>query len=335
MSAVRAESGVSSRFAGEVGSEAPPAPERSTERAPAATAAGVPWKMRLEDPMNRYYRYPVARWLVRGLLHTPITPNQITFAHPLFAALAGYLVTFDDPLHLALGALAFEARSILDCADGVLARAKNMSSPTGHAIDAAADWLGVVFLYIGIFWHFHLHPPTSSAWSAYISTNGVLAVALFQAATRSFAADYYKVKFCSIFETGQDETVEALRRKVLALGPASSFFAHFDVFIGRMGHLSFEHEWFDAERSRSSTTTDHVKHLVREENAPLTRLIALSWAISNGDAFLSLVIVTLLLNQLWAGQIFFATAGLAWIFGVIFLSGWFVRSATRRALAVA
>src|SRR5262249_6308192 len=117
-------------------------------------------------------------------------------------------------------AVLFETRSILDCADGTLARAKSLMSPTGHAIDAMADWLGVIFLYAGIFVHFRLHPPDPSAWGGQLNANGVLLLALCQGAVRSFASDYYRVKYCSIFEQGRDDTVEALRKKVLALGPA-------------------------------------------------------------------------------------------------------------------
>ena len=299
-----------------------------------ADAHGIPlgWKMRLEDPLNRYYRYPVARALVHGLLvKTPLTPNQVSLLSVAFAGLAGYLVTFDDPRCLFAAAVSFEIRSILDCADGTLARAKKLSSPFGHAIDAVADWLGVVLLYVGIFWHFHLHPPPGGPWSQYISTWGILLLAVFQAATRSFAADYYKLKYCSIFERGVDETVDSLRRKVLALGPSSSVFAHVDVFIGRMGHLSFEHEWFDPARSRSSTGADQIKQLLREESSSRARLMGFLWSVSNGDFFLSLVVVTLLLNQLWLGQLFFATGGLLWIYGVIFMNGAYVRGATRRA----
>ncbi|AUX25968.1 hypothetical protein SOCEGT47_065210 [Sorangium cellulosum] len=309
---------------------APCAPAES----PSSTAqsGGVPggWKMRMEDPFNRYYRYPVARWIVRALMRTPVTPNQVTLVQPLFAALAGYLVTFDEPRALVAGALAFEIRSILDCVDGALARAKSLVSPAGHAIDAVADWLGVAFLYAGIFWHFHLHPPPAGPWSAYVSTNGILLLALLQAALRSFAADYYKLKYCSVFERGRDETVESLRSKAQALGPSSSFFAHFDVFIGRMGHLSFEHAWFDPARSRSSTSAEQVKQLIREEASPLARLIGVLWAVSNGDAFLSMVVLTLLVNQLWLGQVFFATVGVVWILAVVVLNGWFVKGASRR-----
>ncbi len=312
-------------------------PEHVLALGPATRAAPVGWKMRLEDPLNRYYRYPVARFLVSAfLVKTPITPNQISLITVLFAAASGYFVTFDDPWHLALAAVLFEIRSILDCADGTLARAKNLMSPTGHAIDAMADWVGVVLLYVGIFWHFHLHAPPAGWWSPYMSVNGVLVLAIFQAATRSFAADYYKLKYCSIFEHGRDETVDSLRRKVLALGPKSSLFAHFDVFIGRMGHLSFEHEWFDPERSQSSTGEEHIRQLLREESSPTARFIGFLWSISNGDFFLSLVVASMFLNALWIGQVLFATVGLGWIYGVIFLNGRYVRGATRRAkLAVA
>jgi phosphatidylglycerophosphate synthase len=299
-----------------------------------ATSIPIGWKRRLEDPLNVYYRYQVARPIVWLLKRTPITPNQVSFVQPFLAALAGYLVALGDWSHLVLGALCFELRSILDCADGMLAREKNMTSPAGHAIDGVADWLGVILLYTGIFWHFHLHPPPPGAIGQYVSTNGLLCLALFQGATRSFAADYYKTKYVSIFEKGRDETVESLRRKVLALGPRSSIFAHVDVFIGRMGHLTFEHEWFDPARSQSSTGADQIKQLTRDEQAPLTRFIGFLWSLSNGDAFLSLVILSMILNQLWLGQVFFATAGFVWIYAVIFLNGWYVRNASRRAKLV-
>ena len=299
-----------------------------------AERGGVPggWKMRLEDPLNRYYRYPVARALVQAVLvKTPITPNQVSLLSVLFAGLAGWLVTHDDPRYLVAAALSFEIRSILDCADGTLARAKKLFSPYGHAIDALADWLGVVLLYAGIFVHFAQHPPAAGAWAQYASVWGILILAVFQAATRSFAADYYKTKYCSIFESGRDETVDSLRRQVLALGPESSFFAHAEVFIGRMGHLSFEHEWFDPARSQSSVGEAQVEQLVREETSPKARLMGFLWSVSNGDFFLSLVVISLLLNQLWMGQIFFATGGLVWIYAVIFANGSWVRGATRRA----
>lgn len=292
---------------------------------------GVPvgWKIRLEDPVSRYFRYPVANLLVRGLMRTSVTPNQLSLVQPLLAAVAGWLIISETWWKLVLAVAIFEFRSILDCADGTLARAKKLASPWGHAIDAIADWLSVVFLYAGIFRHFQLHPPTVS-WGAPLATDSIVVIALLQGALRSFASDYYKLKYVSIFERGRDETASSLREKMLALSPSSGLFAHIEVFIGRMGHLVFEHAWFDPHRSRTSTTEEQVQELRRQENSPMTKLIAVLWSLSNGDTFITLVCLSILCGKLWEAQVFFASFGVLWIASVILLNGWFIRSASRR-----
>jgi phosphatidylglycerophosphate synthase len=285
------------------------------------------WKRRLEDPFNTYYRYPVALAIVRHLVRTPVTPNQVSLVQPVFAAAAGYLLTFDDwRCHLA-AVLCFELRSILDCVDGSLARAKRMSSPNGHAIDAMADWLGVVFLYAGIFhWVYH-HPVAGFSRAAAVVLVGL---ALAQAAVRSFAADYFKQKYLAIFERARDEAPEILRDKVLGLGRAKSVFAYIDVFIMRTGHLFFEGEWFHPDRSKP-LPADAVERMVRDQTSPRARLMSVVWSISSGDAFLSFVILSILVGQIWEGQLFFATVGWAWIVGVIVYNVLFVRSYRRAA----
>ncbi len=184
--------------------------DRSDDAAGPASVSGR-WKERLDDPFNRFYRYPVARALVRLLSPTPITPNQLSFVQPFLAAGAGYFVTFGDRRHLVLGALLFELRAVLDCADGTLARARGQTGPSGHAIDAIADWLSTLLLYAGIFWHFLLYPPPPGAWSRYLSVGGVLLLALAQGALRSFAADHYKHKYTLDLRAGPRRPVRGSR----------------------------------------------------------------------------------------------------------------------------
>jgi len=279
------------------------------------------WKRRVEDPFNTHYRYPVALWMVKYLVKTPITPNQVSLVQPLFAACAGYLLTIGD-WRANLGAVAmFELRSILDCADGSLARAKKMSSPNGHAIDAMADWLGVVLLYLGIYHFLWFHTPSGVSQMMAMT---VVSFALVQGALRSFAFDYFKNKYLGIYERSVDEAPEILRSKVLGLSKGSSVFAHIDVLIMRAGHLLFELEWFDPTRSRSMSA-DAVDRMTDEESSPRTKLIGMLWSISGGDAFLSFVILSILVGQLWAGQVFFATVGCVWIFGVVLYNVAFLR----------
>jgi phosphatidylglycerophosphate synthase len=294
--------------------------DSTCDGAPCALPRGT-WKERLDDPFNRFYRYPIARQIVRVLVRTPITPNQVSFVQPFLAAAAGYSVTFADHRHLVIGALLFELRAILDCVDGTLARAKKQVSPGGHAIDAVADWLATALLYAGIFWHFRLHPPPDGPWSRYLSVSGVLLLALLQGGLRSFAADHYKHKYTSIFELGVDGTVEELGRKVRALKPGASIFAHVDALIGRAEHLAFEHERFDLDRAEPRG--ERVALLRRREGTPLCRFVAALWSVSNGDAFLSMVTISILVGRLWEAQLFCAFAGLPWIALVIALSARF------------
>jgi len=316
-------------------------PNALPERTATSIVGPQGWKRRLEDPFNTYYRYPVALWIVKALVRTPITPNQVSLIQPALAATSGYLISSGEPSKMLLAVALFELRSILDCVDGSLARAKKMSSPNGHAIDAMADWLGVVFLYVGLLMYFRSHAPSSAygflgggAATAFTTTL-VMSVSGFQAGMRSFAFDYFKNKYLSIYEKGTDETIEGLRAKVLAVRKKPTFFGRIEVFIGRMGHLSFEREWFDPETSRAQLSASEIQTMAREQDGPRARFVGFLWSLSGGDAYLSFVMITLLLGQVfgisevWDAQVFFASFGLMWIVGVIAYNRWFIRVSRR------
>lgn len=317
-------------------------PARPTlAQALASIKAPQGWKRRLEDPANTFIRYPIALAVTRLLVRTSITPNQISLSQPLLAALAGWQLTYGSYQHDLVAVLAFEIRSILDCCDGSLARAKKMSSPSGHAIDGLADWLGVLFLYVGIFIRFNMHAPSSSlsfgngSPLALLGVNGVLCLAIMSGAWRSFTSDYFRVKFVSVFESGKDATTDTLRSKILALGPHSSFFDKAEVFIGRMGHLAFNYEYLTRDKAESLRSGELCEALRREERAPATRVLAFLWALSNGDAFLTYVMIALLFGKLWLLQELYATVGIVTIVALFVASSAFVKSVVRRHASVA
>jgi hypothetical protein len=196
-------------------------------------------------------------------------------------------------------------------------------SPGGHALDGAADWLGTILLYAGIFAHFHLHPPPPGAWSRWLSVDAVLVLALAQGGVRSLAADYYKRKYVSVLERGHDDAVASLGQRALAAGADASFLARADVLLRRTEHMVFEHERFDAQAAVRAA--GRSARLRAREGSRAWRAIVLAWAVSNGDAFLSFVVVSIVAGRLWEGQIFFATAGVAWIAVVIVLNARFSR----------
>lgn len=281
------------------------------------------WKSRVEEPTNRFVYYPLSRHLVRWLSKTPITPNQVTLIQPFIAAAAGYLIAMGDPTSLLLGALTFEVRSFLDCVDGGLARAKKMSSPGGHALDALCDWLGVMFLYLGILVHFLRFPPDPGAWSPYLSVSAVVVIAGVHGAVRSAGADYYMRKFNSILGEGRDATVEHLRELVRG---ASKPLERAEAAIGMGQHILFEQARFDPERT-PALDDEQVRALRDNRNAPAMRAIAFLWSVSSGDAFIRLNVISLLFGSywMWELQLFWITGGVVWIFAVLALSSWYLR----------
>ena len=152
-------------------------------------------------PADRLWRYPICRLLLRPLMHTPVTPNHVTVLHTLVAVSAGYVITLGTPRAFVVAGVLFELRSILDCFDGVLARAKRLCSPAGRALDQLGDSIGFASLMIGGFVCLsRSHGPAAAAVL-------VLATSLV-AAAGSAAWDHYRRCLASLITRGYDASEE-------------------------------------------------------------------------------------------------------------------------------
>jgi len=287
----------------------PGAPHAEEHEAPGA------YNARLQDPFTRYYRAPIARLLARPLAATPITPAQIMGVQPILAALAGYLVTFPDAHKPALAAGLFALRALTGTLADTLATQKNAATQAFRARRTVADGLGMAFLYIGILWHFRLNPPPTRTWSALVPASAIILFALAQGALRFFAAAHYRRKYIGVFEQGHDEQAAQLAQRLRTSDAPASFEQRIDAALARLA-LALE-----------GAPTAAPEQLAREARAPLARFIGRVWAISNGETFFALVLISLATNYLWQAQLFFATVGVAWILAVIALNRWFVRQA--------
>lgn len=292
--------------------------------------SGVPWKTKVEEPINRFVHYPLARRIVPWLARTPITPNQVTLAQLPLAVVATWLIAVGGTLYTVLGLLVFGLRSLLDCVDGTLARAKNMATSKGHALDAFVDWVSCTILYAGVYAHFWLHPPSSDSWFSVLPVGLIVALALVNGGARSFASDHYKQKLGAIFDRGRDETVEATQKRLLVLRGDRSFSALLEAWIAWSGHLTFELERFDPERTRPLSAAE-VAALQQVKEKPLARLIAGMWSISSGDFWVTITLAGALFGVLWPTVVFLATAGFVWIVLAVILTNWFVRRTAARA----
>jgi phosphatidylglycerophosphate synthase len=100
--------------------------------------------------VERYINRPIASLLVRGLIKTPITPNGVTFIS-FFCGLAGaFFLSRGEYIYFILGGVFVQLSSILDCADGMLARSKDMCTDFGSYLDLFLDRIVDFLIIIGI-----------------------------------------------------------------------------------------------------------------------------------------------------------------------------------------
>ncbi|MBT5753289.1 MAG: CDP-alcohol phosphatidyltransferase family protein, partial [Rhodospirillaceae bacterium] len=103
----------------------------------------IPWDQRM------------ARILVKPLVHSPVTPNQLTITTLLIALSGAAMLAQGTPYWANWGAGLFVFARFLDHADGELARQKNMKSKLGYYLDYISGGLsyGALFMCMGIGFH--------------------------------------------------------------------------------------------------------------------------------------------------------------------------------------
>ena len=113
-----------------------------------------------EELFDLYVNRRLAGWIVDGLIHTPVTANQLTLVAALLGALSGFLIAKGTGASLGWAAVCLLSSMVLDCADGQLARARGGGSRLGRMLDGASDYTNAVALHVGM-------------W-AYLAADGVL-----------------------------------------------------------------------------------------------------------------------------------------------------------------
>lgn len=185
------------------------------------------------DPPNRFYRYPAARALLPILGRIPwLTPNHVTYTHIAFGLAAAALVAFtENKLWLVLAFVLCEVRMILDCFDGVLARARGTSSPFGRALDEIADSIAFITLSVAMSHRLHL------------GTRGVVIVCTMLAfgGLCANAWDFYKRKITSALRDGKDGVIEEIReKKALVESGKGTFLGYWGIYFDCFQVLLYE-----------------------------------------------------------------------------------------------
>jgi CDP-L-myo-inositol myo-inositolphosphotransferase len=100
-------------------------------------------------PVDRYIIRPPASLIVRAVFKTSVTPNQLTACSFIFSLIAGLAYFLGTPAFFTLGGVLVMISMIFDCADGMLARAKNMTSRYGAYLDIFLDRISDFVVLLG------------------------------------------------------------------------------------------------------------------------------------------------------------------------------------------
>lgn len=100
--------------------------------------------------VDRQVNRRAAALLVKAVYRTSITPNQLTWVSAVFGWAAGGLFAQGETTAFILAGVAAQLSSIIDGADGMLARAKGLSSPFGSHLDLFLDRVIDFGIFAGI-----------------------------------------------------------------------------------------------------------------------------------------------------------------------------------------
>jgi phosphatidylglycerophosphate synthase len=149
---------------------------------PAERKAAVKMLLRIltkadeDSPVSKYIYRPVSKPLTRMLLHTSITPNQVTVVVGIIGLIGCLLTALPGQAMLIWGAGLVFASGILDGCDGEIARLKITSSPLGAWLDTIVDEITSVAYFIAIGIHtYQAHPEPWIGGSVVVGTLGYLA----------------------------------------------------------------------------------------------------------------------------------------------------------------
>ena len=132
---------------------------------------------------------PLAFILVKSIIRTNITPNQLTISAIVMGIISGCFYSQGTQAYFIVGGLFYLLFNVFDCGDGQLARLKKNGTHTGRIIDGIADYIAVTAVFIGVGIGFASKSETPVFWWI------MLALAGLSNTIHSILVDYYRNRF--------------------------------------------------------------------------------------------------------------------------------------------
>jgi hypothetical protein len=279
------------------------------------------------NPADRLWRYPLCNAIVKYVARTGVAPNHVTVFHTVLSVAAGFVISLGTPQAFVTAGIMFETRSILDCLDGVLARATKKSSPFGRALDQMGDTIGFLSLMGGAL----VCLGRIYGWSAALLIV-LLTMAISAACTTAW--DLYKRRFTSLIKDGYDSTEEdylTLCRRFeekplvsLWVSKIVSLYAWYTLSpqsLPRLRERIAKRDWPRDGQVHTVSETGRVLQDAAARNDPELRGMLLRLGVVAGDNIILLLTVSLLMGQyLRVFPIVMGWGLLIWIYTVVTVS---------------
>lgn len=107
--------------------------------------------------VERYFTRPLASLIARAVYNTSITPNQLTYFSFYLGICSGISFLMGEYVFFVIGGILAQLSSIFDCADGMLARSKNLCSEYGAILDIFLDRIADFFFFGGAVIGYYRH----------------------------------------------------------------------------------------------------------------------------------------------------------------------------------
>jgi CDP-L-myo-inositol myo-inositolphosphotransferase len=98
----------------------------------------------------RYINRPLSISLSRLLVHTPVTPNQISFSTLVLSVVGAVVATAGGYVDFLVAAVLFQLASVIDGTDGEVAKLKFLSSAFGEWVDTVCDNIAYLAFLAGL-----------------------------------------------------------------------------------------------------------------------------------------------------------------------------------------
>lgn len=107
--------------------------------------------------VERYFTRPLASLIARAVYNTSVTPNQLTYFSFFLGICSGISFFMGKYSYFIIGGILAQLSSIFDCADGMLARSKNLCSEYGAILDIFLDRIADFFIFGGMVIGYYRH----------------------------------------------------------------------------------------------------------------------------------------------------------------------------------